>query len=349
MPPAQPLTMLRCANVAANRCGEWAMLALGLQQPESVPSRNTNRHGVLGSVWFLVKQTSIDWIDDNAPRLAAALAYYALLSLAPLVVLAIAIAGLVVSDQAARGGIASELGAVFGSTGVAAVQSIVRSAKAPTAGVISTVLGVVVLLFGASGVFGELQSALNAIWEVAPRPGRGLGGLIRDRLLSFAMVTGVAFLLLVSLMVSAALAAAGRFFTSALPGGEALWQLVNLLISLAVVTALFALMFKTVPDAKVAWRDVWVGAFVTAALFTLGKLAIGLYLGKSGIASSYGAAGSIVLLVIWVYYSASIMLFGAEFTQVFASTYGSRIVPADNAVEAPRVKGPAATPHQTIG
>jgi membrane protein len=165
--------------------------------------------------------------------------------------------------------------------------------------------------------------------------------LIRDRLFSFAMVMGVAFLLLVSLIVSAALAGMGRYLSGALPGGEVVWQGTNLVISLAVVTGLFALMFKTVPHAKVAWRDVWVGAFVTAVLFTLGKFLIGLYLGKASIASSYGAAGSLVVLVIWVYYSASILLFGAEFTQVYASRYGSRIEPSDDAV---RVPGPNAPP-----
>jgi membrane protein len=310
-----------------------------------VTKSTSKDHSFFGNTWFLVKTTVSDWIDDNAPRLAAALAYYSLLSLAPLVVLAIAIAGLVVSEDAVRGGIAHQLGGLVGATGAAAVQSIVKSAKAPTTGIVSTVVGVVVLLFGASGVFGELQSALNSIWEVAPRPGRGLRGLIKDRLFSFAMVTGVAFLLLVSLIVSAALAAMGRFLSHALPGGEVFWQLLNFVISLGIVTGLFALMFKTVPDAEVAWRDVWAGAFVTAVFFTFGKFVIGLYLGKSAIASSYGAAGSLVVLVVWVYYSASILLFGAEFTQVYASNRGSRIRPAENAVEAPHaVPSPTSQP-----
>jgi membrane protein len=294
-----------------------------------------------GAIWYVIKKTASDWLDDNAPRLAAALAYYALLSLAPLIVLALAVAGFAFSEEAARGGIARELSGLVGTAGGNAIENIVRSAKAPAAGVLSTVGGIVVLLFGASGVFGELQSALNTIWEVAPRPGRGLGGLIRDRLFSFAMVMGVAFLLLVSLIASAVLAGIGHFLSSTLPGGEVLWQALNLLISLAIIASLFTVMFKTVPDAKVAWRDAWVGGAVTALLFTLGKFAIGLYLGKSAISSSYGAAGSLVLLVIWVYYSSSILLFGAEFTQVFASAYGSRIVPDKNAVEAPRTEAAA--------
>jgi membrane protein len=287
-----------------------------------------------GKAFQLVKTTASDFMDDNAPRLAAALAYYALLSLAPLIVLALAIAGLLVDEDAARGGIARELSGLVGTSGGQAVESIVRNAKAPAAGIVSTVFGVVVLLFGASGVFGELEAALDTIWEVAPRPGRGLGGLIRDRLFSFAMVMGVAFLLLVSLIVSTALAAVGRLLSGALPGGELVWQGLNFVISLGVVTGLFALTFKTVPHAKVAWRDAWVGALVTAVLFTLGKLLIGLYLGKASFSSAYGAAGSLVLLVIWVYYSASILLLGAEFTQAYASSFGQRIEPSKGAVRA---------------
>jgi len=282
----------------------------------------------------LVKKTASDFIDDNAPRLAAALAYYALLSLAPLVVLALAVAGLLLDEEAARGRIAHELGGLVGTAGAQAVESIVKNARAPAAGIVSTVVGLVVLLFGASGVFGELESALDAIWEVAPLPGRGILGLIRDRLFSFAMVMGVAFLLLVSLILGAALAAVGRFLSGALPGGEVAWQVLNVAISLGVVTALFALTFKTVPHAKVRWRDVWVGAFVTAVLFNVGKLLIGLYLGKATFSSAYGAAGSLVLLVIWVYYSASILLLGAEFTQAYALYYGSCIEPAEGAMRA---------------
>lgn len=286
------------------------------------------------SIFLLVKQTASDWIDDHAPRLAAALAYYALLSLAPLIVVALAIAGFAFDEEAARGGIARQLGGLVGSAGAEAIQSIVKNAKAPAAGIVSSVVGGIVLLFGASGVFGELESALDTIWEVKPREGQGIAGLIRDRLFSFAMVMGVAFLLLVSLIVSAALAGLGHFLSGVLPGGEAVWQILNFAISLGVVTCLFALMFKTVPHARVAWRDVWIGAFVTALMFTIGKLLIGLYLGRAGVSSGYGAAGSLVVLVIWVYYSASILLFGAEFTQVYAARYGSRIEPSENAVPA---------------
>lgn len=319
------------------------------------PPKTSNRaqseppRGFAKGVWFLASTTANDWVDDKAPRLAAALAYYALLSLAPLIVLALAVAGFAFGDEAARGGLARELGGLVGNAGAEAVQGIVKNARAPAAGIVSGIAGVIVLLFGASGVFGELQAALNTIWEVSPRPGRGIKGVVRDRLFSFAMVMGVAFLLLVSLIVSAALSAAGRFMSGALPGGEALWQVVNFVFSLAVVTSLFAFLFKTVPDAKVAWRDVWIGALVTATLFTLGKFLIGLYLGTSTISSSYGAAGSLVLLVIWVYYSSSILLFGAEFTQVFASAFGSRIRPADNAIAAPRPEVQAGRPLSQTG
>lgn len=290
------------------------------------------RAGIVSKTWSLLKETGEDFVEDNATRLAAALAYYTLLSLAPLVVLALAIAGLVVDQEATRDQLSNELGAVVGSSGADAVRAIVDSAKTPSAGIVSSVLGMIVLLFGASGVFGELQGALNTIWEVAPKPGRGIWGTVRDRLFSFAMVMGVAFLLLVSLVLSTALAAVGRFLESSLPGGEAVWQVLNFLLSFAVVSALFAVTFKVVPDVEMKWRDVWIGALVTAFLFSVGKFLIGLYLGKSSVASSYGAAGSLVLLVIWVYYSSLILFAGAEFTQVYARHYGSKIKPSENAV-----------------
>jgi membrane protein len=288
--------------------------------------------GLASKTWSLLKETGADFVEDNATRLAAALAYYTLLSLAPLIVLALAIAGLAVDQEATRDRLSAELGAVVGSSGADAVRAIVDSAKTPSAGIVSSALGIVVLLFGASGVFGELQGALNTIWEVAPKPGRGIWGTVRDRLFSFAMVMGVAFLLLVSLILSTGLAAVGRFLESSLPGGEAVWQVLNFLLSFAVVSALFAVTFKVVPDVTMKWRDVWIGAVVTAFLFTVGKFLIGLYLGKSSVASSYGAAGSLVLLVIWVYYSSLILFAGAEFTQVYARHYGSRIQPSENAV-----------------
>jgi membrane protein len=280
----------------------------------------------------LLKDTATGWDEDNVARLAASLAYYTLLSIAPLIILAVAVAGLAFGESAAREHISSEMAGVVGAGAAEAIQSIAKNARAPGTGIVSLVVGIVVLLFGASGVFGELQSALNTVWEVAPKPGRGIWGMIKDRFFSFTLVVGVAFLLLVSLVLSAGLTWAGQFFESSLPGGAFVWQVLNFFISMAVVTCLFALIFKTLPDVHIKWRDVWVGSAVTAGLFTLGKFGLGIYLGSAGVSSAYGAAGSIVALVIWVFYSAQVMLVGAEFTEAYARRYGSKITPDDHAV-----------------
>jgi membrane protein len=289
-----------------------------------------------------VKETASDWQDDKAATLAAALAYYTLLSIAPLIVLAVAVVGLAFGEDAARGQISEQIGGLVGAQASEAIEAIARNARAPEAGVVSTAIGIVVLLFGASGVFGELQTSLNTIWEVEPKPGRGIKGLIKDRFFSFTMVLGVAFLLLVSMILSAAIASLGRFLEGALPGGEALWSVLNVAISLGIVTLLFALIYKVIPDAKIQWRDVWIGAFVTALLFSIGKLLVGLYLGKSTFVSSYGAAGSVVALVVWVYYSSQIVFLGAELTQVYARRFGSGIEPGKEAVRAPEAHEHAA-------
>ena len=281
----------------------------------------------------ILKRTVSEAGEDKIPRLAASLSYYTLLSLSPLLVLAIAVAGLVFGDEAARGQIAQQLQAVFGPEAGEAIQTMIAHAKKPESGVIGTVVGVVVLLFGASGVFGELQDSLNTIWEVAPRPGRGILGFVKDRFFSFTMVLGVAFMLLVSLVISASLAALGDWLSATVSGAEWVWQGVNFLISLALVSLLFALLFKVVPDVKIRWRDVWVGATVTALLFAIGKFLIGLYVGKAGVASPYGAAGSLVVLVVWVFYSAHILFIGAEFTQVYARVNGAKLEPARGAVK----------------
>ena len=284
------------------------------------------------TVFSLVKETVSDWMDDKAMRLAAALAFYTLLSLAPLLIVAVSVAGLVFGEEAARGELTTQLQTLVGAEGAEAVRNILANAKSTSSGVIGTIVGTVVLLFGASGVFGELQSALDEIWEVKPKPGRGVKGFLRDRFFSLTMVLGVGFLLLVSLVLSTVLAVVGNFFSSSLPGGALVWQVLNFVISIGVFTLLFALIFKVIPDVKIAWGDVWIGALVTAILFTLGKLGIGIYLGRASITSPFGAAGSVVLLVIWTYYSAQILFLGAEFTQVFARHRGSRILPAKNAV-----------------
>lgn len=286
----------------------------------------------LNDTWATVKETASDWLDDEASRLAASLAYYSLLSLAPLLVIVVAIAGLFLGPDAARGRVAGQLASVVGAEPALGIQSILASARSPTSGVVSMAIGIATLFIGASGVFGELQSSLNTIWGVKPKPGRGIWGELSSRFLSFTMVLGVAFLLLVSLVVSAVLSAIGTRFSAALPGGEALWQVVNFLFSLACVTGLFALIFKYIPDVEIMWRDVWLGAAFTAGLFTVGKLLLGLYLGKAAVGSSYGAAGSLIALVVWVYYAAQILFMGAEFTSVQARRHGREIRPNEDAI-----------------
>jgi membrane protein len=280
----------------------------------------------------LLKQTASEWIDDRAPSLAASLALYTLLSLAPVVVIAVSVAGMVFGEDAARGEVSRQLHGFMGPAARDAIEAVLAQSSQPHKSVIATVIGVVVLFLGASGVFSELQETLNIVWNVKAKPGRGIRGFLRDRFLSFAMVLGVAFLLLVSLLLSAALSATGAFLGSHLPGGETFWEVANFVISFLIVALLFGAIFKVVPDAKIGFRDVWHGALVTALLFTLGKLAIGFYLGKAAPGSAYGAAGSLVALIVWVYYSAQILFFGAELTQVWAKTYGTGIVPSKNAV-----------------
>ncbi len=282
--------------------------------------------------WAIAKETATDWSDDDASRLAASLAFYTLLSLAPLLIIVVAIAGMALGPEAARGQIATELGQLVGSQAAKGIEAVLASARSPTGGTIGTIVGAVVLIVGASGVFGELQYALNHIWEVKAKPGRGILGEVKDRFFSFTMVLGVAFLLLVSLVLSAALSVAGRTFTSMLPGGELLWQGLNFAFSFCLITGLFALIFKYVPDVEIRWSDVWVGAAMTALLFTIGKSLLGVYLGKASFNSSYGAAGSLVVLVVWVYYSAQILFLGAEFTQVQARRRGRPLKPTAKAV-----------------
>lgn len=288
--------------------------------------------------WSMLRETFTEWQEDKAPQLGASLAFYSILSLAPLVVIVLAIAGAFFGDEAARGELVSQIRGLVGTEGGQAIEEMIAHARKPTTGILATILGTATLLFGASGVFGQLQDALNTIWDVKPKPGRGVWGFIRDRFFSFTMVLGTGFLLLVSLALSAGLAAVGRYVGGLIPGAEAIWTVVNALVSFAVIAGLFALIFKYVPDVKIQWKDVLVGAVITAAFFTIGKLGLGLYLGTQGIGSAYGAAGSLVVLVVWVYYSAQILLFGAEFTQVYARFAGSPVVPSANAIPADEPK-----------
>jgi membrane protein len=280
--------------------------------------------GALGTLASLGKETVTRWIEDKASTLAAALAYYALFSLAPLVLIAVAVAGLVFGQQAAEGGLYTQLDDLVGDAGAQALQSLVAHMhRQQGGGIAATIVGLATLLFGATGVFAQMQDSMNTIWKAKPPTTNGIVEFLRVRLVSFSMVLGTGFLLLVSLLLSAAIAALGDYLGTFLPGGAAVGHALNATVSLAVVTALFAMIYKILPDTPVAWRDVWLGALVTSFLFTIGKFGIGFYLGKASVASSYGAAGSVVVLLIWVYYSAMILYFGAEFTHVYSMRLGS--------------------------
>lgn len=282
-------------------------------------------------MWRLMKDAASDWSRDRAPRLGAALAYYTVFSLVPFLVVVIAVIGLVFGEVAAQSAILSQIAELVGEQTAAAIKDMIQRADQPSTGLFATAVAVATLLIGASGVFGQLQDALNTVWGVEPKEGRGVWGFIKDRFLSFVAVLGTGFLLLVSLILNSALSALGKWFNGLLPLPEIVLQVMNFAVSFVIITGLFALIFKVLPDAKVAWRDVWIGAALTSALFTIGKFALGVYLGKSNVASAYGAAGSLVLVLLWVYYSAQILLYGAEFTQVYANRVGERIVPTPDA------------------
>ena len=271
----------------------------------------------------LVKQAASEWIDDNAPSRAASLSYYTTFSIAPLLLIAVAIAGLVFGKAAVSQQLSTELRSLFGDGAAHVIEDMMASASHTGSGVFASIVGVVLLGLGACGAFVELRDTLNLMWDVDTKKTSGVVAFLRARLLSFAMIGVIAFFLLVSLVVSALLAAAGHFAKDRLPAGEALFHVVDAAVSFGVITILFAAIFKILPDTKVAWRDVWLGGAATAFLFTLGKLLIGLYIGKSSVASSYGAAGSFAVLLAWIYYSSMIVFFGAEFTQVYAREHGS--------------------------
>ena len=290
------------------------------------------------AVLAMVKEAFADWREDNAPRLGAALAYYTAFSLAPLLVIAIAVAGLVFGHTAAQGRIVAEVQGLVGKVGAEAVQAMLANAHKPSANVWATILGTITLLLGAGGAFAELRGALNVIWGAPPRPGGGIWGAIRGRLLSFALVLVLGFLLLVSLALSAALSAVHGYTVGLLPGTKALIEVANAVFSFGVVTVLFAMIFKVLPDTRIAWGDVWAGAATTAVLFTLGKTLIGLYLGRGTFGSAYGAAASLAIILAWVYYAAQILFFGAELTQVYTRRHGSRREP-NRGIEAAGLSG----------
>jgi membrane protein len=284
--------------------------------------------------WRLVKAAAKAWIEDYAPSMGAALSYYTVFSLAPVLLIVVSVAGLVFGEEAARGEVFEQIAGLVGAESARAIELMLESLNKPERGALGTVIGVVTLGIGATTVFGELQDALDRIWRAPVRAGTsGLWALLRDRLLSFGMILGIAFLLMVSLVASAALSALGKWWGGVFGEWEILLQGVNLVVGLFLTTAVFALIYKLMPRVKVRWHDVWLGALTTAVLFSIGKFLIGLYIGKSGIASGFGAAGSLAIVFVWVYYSAQIFLLGAEFTWVYARTFGSMRGMADDRTE----------------
>jgi membrane protein len=284
------------------------------------------------SIWATLRQAFAAWNAHEAPRLGAALAFYTVLSLAPLVIVVIGIAGLFFGRSTAQTQLLTQVESMIGHQGAEAVKAVVQHGETPAYGGIAAIIGMITLLFGASGVFGELKSALDKMSDVKPERGGGLWGTIKQRLFSFGMVLAVGFLLLVSLLVSAALAALSKFVSGLLPMPGIILTSIDFALSFGAITVLFALIFRYVPAARAAWRNVWIGAAVTALLFVIGKFLTGLYLGKAAVGSAYGAAGSLVVVIVWVYYSAMIFLFGAEFTHAMDSGGKPRPPGSDNSL-----------------
>lgn len=279
----------------------------------------------LRQIWLLITSAFNGWNDDYAQSMGAALAYYTMFSIAPLLLIVISIAGLVFGEDAARGEIAWQLQHFLGEQGALVVQALVESVNKPTKGWLTAIIGVLLVLVGATSVFNELQNALDRIWGVTPTPETGgFIHAINTRLLSFGMVLGVGFVLMVSLILSAGLSALGKWWTPFFRGWETMVTVINLGLSFMVTTAMFALIFKVMPRVRMHWREVWIGATITAILFTFGQFLIGFYIGTSGVASSFGAAGSLVALLVWVYYSAQVFLMGAELTKAYSYIFGSR-------------------------
>ena len=276
------------------------------------------------NAWDILQAAAADWVEDKAAQMGAALAFYSVLSLAPIVVIALSIVSLFIDPKTATAQFLTQMESMVGSEGAKAIQGMLENAQEPKTGAVAAVLGIVTLLFGASGVFGQLQEAMNNIWNVPAKKSGGIWGMVRSRFLSFAMVLGTGFLLLISLLLSAVIAGLGQQLGHMWPALEPLSHFANEVATFLAVTLLFALMFKLLPDTRVEWRDVWVGAVLTAVLFTVGKLLIGLYLGKSAVGSAYGAAGSLVVLLVWIYYSAQILFFGAELTHAIAERRGTK-------------------------
>ena len=301
-------------------------------------SNGSKRKSIFGIAWKLLKRTAVKWLNDNAPQLGAALAYYTVFSLAPLVLLLLAVIGIVFRNDPAGAWskITEQMGYFLDKSAIQVIQDIARTAAAPGKSTLATIIGISLALFGASGVFGQLQDALNAIWGVKAKPERGIWRFLRARFLSFAMVAGVCFLLLVSLTIEALLKGFSHYIQARLPGGLTIAVAVYLIFDFAVIVAVFGMIFKVLPDVRIHWRDIWVGAIITTLFFVIGKWVLGLYLGSGTAASAYGAASSLITLLLWVYYSSQILLFGAEFTQVYASEFGGPLEPRRYAVRIER-------------
>ena len=298
-----------------------------------MPGRRTS---FIANSISLLKQTFSEWLEDQAPQLGAALAYYTVFSLAPLVLLLLAIVGFVFRKDPSGTWekITEQMSYFLDKSAVEVIQGIAQTASHPSKSALATAIGILLALFGASGVFGQLQNALNTIWGVKAKPGLGMGAFIRARFLSFAMVAGVCFLLLVSLVIESLLKSFSAYVQAMFPGGIVIALVVYLIFDFVIVVLLFASIFKFLPDVKIHWRDVWIGAVMTAILFAIGKWALGLYLGSGTAASAYGVASSLITLLLWIYYSSQILLFGAEFTQVYAARAGRAFVPDKYAVRA---------------
>jgi membrane protein len=289
---------------------------------------------LFGSVFSLLKQTFQEWLQDKAPQLGAALAYYTVFSLAPLILVLLAIVGVIFRDDPAGTWhkITQQMSYFLDPSALQVVQDIAQKASQPGKSTIATIIGIALAIFGASGVFGQLQDALNTIWGVKAKPTQSIWGFLRSRFLSFAMVAGICFLLLVSLAIEALLKGFSHYVQSVLPDGIVIAVTVYLVFDFAVVVLLFGMIFKFLPDVKIQWRDVWIGAVMTAILFGIGKWLLGFYLGSGAAGSAYGAASSLITLLLWVYYSSQILLFGAEFTQVYAARSGRELKPSEYAV-----------------
>src|SRR3954451_8691345 len=286
------------------------------------------------NAFSLLKQTAVEWLDDKAPQLGAALAYYTVFSLAPLVLVLLAVLGVLFRQDPAGAWsrVTDQMASFLDKSAIQVVTDIAAEASKPGKSTMATIVGIALALFGASGVFGQLQDALNTIWGVKAKPGEGIMSFLRARFVSFAMLGGVFFLLLVSLTIEALLKAFSHYVQSSLPGGLAIAISVYLIFDFAVVVMLFAMIFKFLPDAEIQWRDVWIGAVMTAIFFGIGKWALGLYLGSGAASSAYVAASSLMTLLLWIYYSSQILLFGAEFTQVYANQAVRRVAPSEHAV-----------------